>query len=148
MVIPREAGRITYSTNVRKLKNLPLSHVQRSVVIGSILGDGNLSRNWSGTNYRLKVNHSVKQKRYVLWKYGILRDFVLTKGREYKKTKSISFRTISHKDLTEFQKLFYPDGKKVVPKNISSLITDPMVLAVWFMDDGNIRKVKDKVYGY
>lgn len=146
--IPREAGRITYSTNIRKLKLLSLSDIQKAVVIGSILGDGNLSTNWSKTNYRLKISHSVKQSEYLLWKYEILKDFVLTKPQVYEKTKSISFRTISHNEFTEFYKFFYPFGKKVVPINIEELIKNPLIIAIWFMDDGNIRKVKEKIYGY
>lgn len=116
MVIPREAGRITYSTNIRKLKLLPLNDIQRAVAIGSILGDGNLSSNWSNTNYRLKISHSIKQTDYILWKYEILKDFVLTKPCVYKKTKSISFRTISHNEFTKFYKLFYSFGKKLFLK--------------------------------
>ena len=146
--IPREAGRITYSTDIRNLKNKKLNDCQRAVIAGSILGDGNLSGNWSQTNYRLKVSHSVKQSEYIWWKYEILKDLVLTKPQVYDKTKSVSFRTISHSKLTEFYKLFYPTGKKIIPKNIEKLIKNPITIAVWFMDDGNIRKVKEKVYGY
>ena len=147
--IPREAGRITYSTEIRNLKNrLRITDVQRAVIIGSILGDGNLSGNWSQTNYHLRVSHSVKQSEYLSWKYEILRNFILTKPQVYEKTKSISFRTISHHEFTELYKLFYPSGKKVVPRNIEELIKDPIIIAVWFMDDGNIRKVKNKIYGY
>ena len=122
--------------------------IQRAVIIGSILGDGNLSGNWSKTNYRLKISHSVKQSGYLLWKYEMLKEFVLTKPQVYEKTKSISFRTFSHNEFTEFYKLFYPFGKKVIPKKIQELIKNPIVIAVWFMDDGNIRKVKEKIYGY
>lgn len=147
-VIPREAGRITYSTNIRRLKLLLLNNVQKAVVIGSILGDGNLSGNWSKTNYRLKISHSIKQSEYILWKYEMLKDFVLTKPQVYEKTKSISFRTISHHDFTEFYKLFYPRGKKVIPSNIEELVKNPLTIAIWFMDDGNIRKKKAKIYGY
>jgi len=146
--IPREAGRITYSTEIRNLKNIKANDFQRAITIGSILGDGNLSSNWSSTNYRLKISHSIKQSEYILWKYEILKDFVLTKPQVYEKTKSISFRTISHHEFTELYKLFYPFGKKVVPRNIEELIKDPITITVWFMDDGNIRKVKEKIYGY
>ena len=146
--IPREAGRITYSTEIRNLKNIKIDDFQKAVIIGSILGDGNLSSNWSKTNYRLKISHSLKQSQYVWWKYEILKNLVLTKPQVYDKTKSISFRTISHSKLSEFYKLFYPNGKKVIPNNIKELMKNPIVIAVWFMDDGNIRKVKEKVYGY
>ena len=57
--IPREAGRITYSTDIRNLKKLRITDIQKAVVIGSILGDGNLNSNWSNTNYRLKISHSI-----------------------------------------------------------------------------------------
>ncbi|MBI2631166.1 hypothetical protein HYW73_03070 [Candidatus Nomurabacteria bacterium] len=146
--IPREAGRITYSTNIRKLKLLHLSDIQKAVVIGSILGDGNLNSNWSRTNYRLKISHSVKQSDYLLWKYEVLKDFVLTKPNVYEKTKSISFRTISHNELTQFYKLFYPLGKKVIPRNIKELINNPLTMAIWFMDDGNAIKRKSILCGY
>ncbi len=121
---------------------------QKAVVIGSVLGDGNLSGNWSNTNYRLRISHSVKQKKYLFWKYEVLKDFILSEPKVYERTKSISFRTISHHQLTEFYGMFYPQGKKVIPKNISDLIKNPLTIAVWFMDDGNIRKTKGKVYGY
>jgi|SRR3989344_970572 len=148
-VIPREAGRITYSTDIRNLKNkVKITDIQKAVIIGSLLGDGNLSGNWSKTNYRLKISHSVKQSEYLSWKYKMLKDFVLTKPQVYEKTKSVSFRTFSHYEFTEFYKLFYPFGKKVIPRNIEKLIKNPVVIAVWFMDDGNIRKVKRKIYGY
>ena len=77
--IPREAGRITYSTEIRNLKNIKIDDFQKAVIIGSILGDGNLNGNWSKTNYRLKISHSVKQSEYVWWKYEILKDLVLTR---------------------------------------------------------------------
>ena len=127
---------------------MKMNDLQKALVIGSVLGDGNLSGNWSNTNFRLRIGHSIKQTEYLLWKYEILSNFVLTKPKVYEKTKSISFRTISHAQFTEFYNIFYPHGKKSVPKNISMMIKNPITLAVWFMDDGNIRKVKEKVYGY
>ena len=125
-----------------------LTSKQQQILIGSILGDGNLSGNWSKTNYRLKISHSVKQSEYIWWKYEILKDLVLTKPQVYDKTKSISFRTISHNELSKFYKLFYPNGKKVIPKNIETLIKNPIILAVWFMDDGNAVKNDDYLHGY
>lgn len=83
-----------------------------------------------------------------MWKYEILKDFVLTKPKIYEKTKSISFRTISHSEFTKIYKIFYPLGRKIIPKNIHKYIKDSITIAVWFMDDGNIRKSKNKIYGY
>jgi len=146
--IPREAGRVTYSTKIRKLKTAVFGPVQKAIVIGSVLGDGYLSENWSKTNYRLSISHSQKQTNYLEWKCSILKDFVLSGPRRYEKTKSVSFRTISHRYLTELIRTFYVEGKKIIPENISEFITDPMTIAVWYMDDGNIRRTNGKVYGY
>jgi len=57
------------------------------------------------------------------------------------------FRTISHPILTNLSDIFYPDKKKIIPKNIENFL-NPTVIAVWYMDDGNIRRDNGKVYGY
>lgn len=130
MGIPREAK-----------KKLTLTNRQRSLVIGTILGDGYLAKpyNW-GTNYRLQITHSDKQKDYVFWKYNELKNWVISPPKFYFKTNSWRFRTISHRIFTELAGEFYPKGKKIIPERILDEITDPFLLAVWYMDDGNSRK--------
>ena len=147
-VIPREAGRITYSTEIRNLKKIRFNEYQREVIIGCILGDGCLCENWSGTNYRLLVRQGIAQKEYLLWKYSILKNWVLSESRYHTLTRSLMFRTISHPELTELRKIFYPENKKSVPINITELIRSPITLAVWFMDDGDILKTNKHIHGY
>ena len=148
-VIPREAGRTTYSTEMRALKkSLVLSEYQKAIVIGTILGDGCLCDNWSKTNYRLKMSHSIKQQEYVLWKYSVLKNWILTEPKIHEKTKSITIRTISHPELTDLHAIFYQDKKKIIPQNIEDLLS-PIALAVWFMDDGNaVRHKSGDIYAY
>lgn len=147
-VIPREAGRITYSTEIRNLKHIPFTEIQKSVIIGNILGDGCLCENWSKTNYRMIISHSIDQKEYIYWKYNILQKYILTSPRLNPKVKSLTIRTISHRDLAEFREQFYVDGKKIIPKNIKEALSIPLVLAVWFMDDGNKVVRNNKLLGY
>ncbi len=147
-VIPREARRITYSTNIRNLKKrLKLSNFQREVLIGSILGDGHLELNWSKTNVKLKLCHSQKQQEYIAWKYEIFRDWVLNGLKTYEKTRSILFKTISHPEFTRLWGIFYKKGRKIIPKGIRRFLS-PVSLAIWFMDDGNIIRRNGKVYGF
>ena len=51
-----------------------LTWQQKSLIIGCILGDGHLrkikGRKWAF----LEINHSIKAKDYVDWKYQILKD--------------------------------------------------------------------------
>jgi len=88
------------------------------------------------TNALLEINHSIKQKFYVDWKYQQLANLVLTppKARKGKGVRiAYRFTTRSLPELTTFYKKFYSDGQKVVPQD---LLLDPLSLAVWFMDDG------------
>jgi hypothetical protein len=147
-VIPREAGRITYSAEIRCLKKIDFSEYQKAVIVGSILGDGCLCENWSKTNYRLIISHSVGQNEYIEWKYQVLKQWILTRPRFYEKNRSLTIRTISHPTLTILQEVFYENNKKIIPKYIFKLIKNPLTVAVWFMDDGNVIKRNGKVIGY
>lgn len=147
-VIPRESRKITYSSEIRKLKKVPFTEHQRAIVIGSVLGDGCLHPNWSKTNYTLKITRSEKQKAYLEWQYQNLQPFVLTMPRWYEPTRSYTLRTISHTELTTLYEEFYLHGKKILPAKLEYYIQDPLTLAVWFMDDGNAVRNKGQIYGY
>lgn len=148
MVIPREAGRITYSASIRKMKRVLLDEYQKAVIVGTILGDAYLEANWSKTNYRIGIRHSVDQKEYVQWLYEILKPLVLTPPQYYEPTRSTWFRTVSHPELSEWQKIFYREGKKVIPETIAQYLSNPVTIAVWFMDDGNVVKKNGKTSEY
>lgn len=140
----------TNTRDVRSLRlRLSLSERQRSVLVGSLLGDGSISGNmgegiWN-INYRFQVAHSNKQRGYLWWKYEVFHEWCLSPPQYQNTTNSWRFRTISHPIFTEFHKLFYnKQGRKILPGEIRNLIVDPIVLAVWFMDDG----AKMANYGY
>ena len=152
--IPRETKKISYSTEIRELKRkLSLTDFQKAVLIGSILGDGQLEVNWSGSqyqfNYKLKIAQCLKQKEYTMWKYGVFKEWVLTPPKFDPCNNSYRFRTISHREITELRDKFYQDGKKIVPRNIKDYL-NPITMAIWFMDDGNVvrNKITKEVKGY
>lgn len=136
---------------VRNLRDsLILSPEQRSLIYGTMLGDGGIIGNRINQqkNYRLHINHSDRQKELVFWKYNILKNFVLRPPSYRKENNSWRFRTISHPQITEVHHLFYKDGKKVLPLNIENILKDELSLAVWFMDDGGISRYSGKIQGY
>ncbi len=127
-------------------KELELSSYQKDFLIGTLLGDGNVRLVARNREASLIVDHSTAQTDYVLWKYKIMKRWVLTEpkivSRVYHKDvskmlQSIRFSTISHPEVTSFYNLFYQQGVKVIPKDIGKILTSPISLAVWFMDDGN-----------
>lgn len=129
--------------------SLSFSQNQISILIGSILGDGTLRLPRKAINANFKVEQGLVQKDYVFWKYNNFKEWVLTppkisyryNNERIKYEKSWWFRTLSHPEITYFQKLFYPNGKKIVPININKYL-NPLALAVWIMDDGSFHKGK------
>lgn len=119
-------------------RSIRLTDLQRSIIVGTLLGDGSLIETFSKNNLRLQIDHCAAQKSYVFWKYEALKPLVLTPPTFQKKNRSWKFRTISHPELTRLGRLFYRERQKIVPKEIASLL-GPIGLAVWFMDDGALH---------
>lgn len=121
-----------------------LSQAQQSILIGSLLGDGTLRLAKGKLNALFEVNHTVKQKLYVDWKYENFKPFVLTgpKAREGNGTRiAYRFTTQSLPIFTSVYKRFYENNRKIIPTDLK---LDPLALAVWFMDDGS--KSRSSVY--
>ena len=114
-----------------------LTQTQRSIIIGSLLGDGYLRIVPGRSNALFEVNHSFSQKEYVDWKYKELASLCRS-GPKMRRGNggriAYRFTTRQMPELTRLYELFYDNGKKNIPGNLR---LDPMMLAVWFMDDGS-----------
>lgn len=113
-----------------------LTSIQHAILVGSMLGDGTLRKQGARKNALFEVNHSVKFKTYVDWKWKHFQEYVLTppKSRLGKGVRvAYRFTTRSLPIFTSYYRWFYPNQKKQLPDNIK---LDAKGLAVWFMDDG------------
>lgn len=137
-----------------------LTREQKSLIIGSLLGDGTMRVGRNAIHANFKVEHGLAQKEYVLWKYEILKPLVFTEaklsyryranGEKY--PKSWWFRTIRHPLLTEIYQKFYEsegyrNGKKLIPSDLETDL-NPLSLSVWIMDDGCFYKGKIDISTY
>ncbi len=61
-----------------------LTQVQKSVLIGSLLGDGYVRIVPGRKDAFMEVNHSIAQKEYVDWKYKMLGNLVARQPKAYK----------------------------------------------------------------
>src|SRR3989304_2883975 len=96
-----------------------LTQFQRSVIIGSLLGDGYLRTFPKRKNALLEINHSYSQKEYVDWKYAVLRNVCASAPKARKGNGSrIAYRFYSKQlaELTELYKQFYRSGTKIIPE--------------------------------
>ncbi len=114
-----------------------LVQFQKSLIVGTILGDGYLRIIPGRKNAFLEINHSISQKEYVDWKFEKLKN-ICNSGPTARKGNGnrIAYRffTKQYPELTEIYNNFYKDGYKIVPDNLK---LDVIALSVWFMDDGS-----------
>lgn len=125
---------------------MKLSTIQKDILIGTILGDGYLQKTGK-KNARLRLEHGAKQKEYLFWKVKNLEQFFQGKPTYIERVHPLSKQTYKywrHQSqsmpyLGKLRMLFYPDGKKSIPKDIGRFLT-PRSIAVWYMDDGYYYK--------
>jgi hypothetical protein len=133
-------------------ESLFLNKKQEDFIIGSLLGDGTMRIGEGAKNANLKIEHGLEQKKYVEWKYQILKPFVFTEpklsyryredGEKYEK--SWWFRTLRHPFFTQIYHQFYQgdghrNGKKIIPKSLKYDL-NPFIFAIWIMDDGSYSR--------
>lgn len=137
-------------------KTLSLNQLQKSVLIGTLLGDASMSSNSGKAIYSVKFEQKLTQVDYINHLYTIFSPYVGTPPRNRVINNSFHiapgascwFRTYSHISLKFYYDLFYlgisdKTKVKVVPKNIVDYL-DPIALAYWFMDDGTSAKIISK----
>ena len=115
-----------------------------------VLGDGFLQKTGS-RNARLRLEHSLKQKEYLLWKVKQLKKLFSGKIHQIKRihplTKSqysyVRAQSNATPELGRLRNIFYPCGKKKIPENLKDYLKESVSLAIWFMDDGYYYK-RDK----
>lgn len=119
----------------------PIEGRLRSLLVGSMLGDGRLDRLPNSTRYI--ENHADSQRAYLEWKrlqWGPWSKSELKPVSWTLKGKTFPgwrFETVAHTTLNEWHALFYaPTGPKLLTSGVSDLV-DALALAVWYMDDGS-----------
>ena len=123
-----------------KMKDL--NDIQKQLVIGSILGDGHLR----GKDEKLfEFSQTERRLFYVKWKHDMLKNIAspIYRFERGPSQWAYKFTTKTNHYFTELYRVFYRNGRKVVPRQIGKMLT-PFSVAVWFMDDGS--KSRNSVY--
>lgn len=116
-----------------------LSKCQKAILVGTLLGDGNLAQR--GRDFRLFVKHAASQFALARWKREKFENITNMKLNFFKqKVKGkiygfYQFVTLTHPEFSKYRKIFYRNGKKIVPIKIDNILTNPLSLTVWIMDD-------------
>jgi hypothetical protein len=131
---------------------MTLNQLQKDLLIGSLLGDGNMQTYSKGNTWRYRAIHGSKHVDYILYKYKILKDLCGSMPKESftfdfrtnKVYSRYSFNTLTNPSLRLFANMFYKfDNKtqkwvKIIPIKIGLFLT-PCALAFFYMDDGLLK---------
>jgi len=129
------AGELLPGDRVMATQTHRLSDMQWQVVLGSLLGDGDLSPNLRDRNgVRFRLGHGVKQRDYLEWKVAMLGNISCSRRMNDKGAVFADFTPLP--ELGELQRTVYlGDGKRTITEEYLKALT-PLALAIWFMDDG------------
>ena len=127
-------------------ENFTLSSDLFDIIVGLLLGD--LYARRRNVDTKLYFKQGVVHKEYVSHLYDIFRLYCSNVPKttnnppDHKTGKSyvsMTFETFTLPCFNELYDLFYVAGKKVIPNNISELLT-AAGLAYWICDDGSWNK--------
>lgn len=122
---------------------MKLTKEQEAAIIGMILGDGYLQPTGQ-KNARLRLEHKADHAQYLAWKAKLLpqlfqgppvflkRIHPITK-KEYAYVRQ---QSNSSPVLGKLRNIFYPGGKKQIPKDLAKYLKSPIAIAIWYFDDG------------
>jgi recombination protein RecA len=132
----RPAGELIAGDRLLMTEPQRLSEQQLQVILGSLMGDGNLSpnrRGRSGTRFRL--GHGAKQVGYLDWKVSLLGNIECSRTTNAKGAVFADFTPLP--ELAELHdSVYFGDGHKHLSWDYLKALT-PLALAVWYMDDGS-----------
>jgi recombination protein RecA len=131
---------------------MKLTQEQKDVIVGSLLGDGNLQTETRGRTWRYRALQQDRHREYLEYKYNVLKNLCSTgiisseisderTGKVYKRN---YFNTQFHECFKHYGNIFYtydPNLNKFVkdiPKTIEQVLT-PRALAIMYQDDGALK---------
>jgi len=130
-----------------KRNKIEITPYLKSLLEGELLGDGGLQLRKSGRS--ALYQHTTKHREYLEWlsgefaSQGLEQSGKLTQNqlavtrKDGIETKySVwQYASLSYPELAKMKALWYPEGKKIVPKNI---VLNPIVARQWYIGDGSL----------
>jgi recombination protein RecA len=131
----REAGELIPGDRVALAEPWRLSGQQMELILGALMGDGNLSPNLRGrSGTRFRMGHGAKQAAYLDWKVSLLGNIGCALSSNAKGAVFADLTPLP--ELAELREaVYFGDGQKHLSWEYLKALT-PFALAVWYMDDG------------
>nr|AAL34370.1 putative protein [Chlamydomonas zebra] len=135
---------------------MTLQTIQKDLIFGTLLGDGNLQTDSNGKTWRYRALQKSAHKEYLFYKYEILKSLcgsgtIPKEGETYDERTGKTytrwfFNTLTDPSLKFYGDMFYTYDKnkgkwvKDVPVNVEKFLT-ARAIAYWYMDDGSLKSL-------
>jgi recombination protein RecA len=132
----REAGDLAVGDRVMLAQPSLLSKMQVQVILGALMGDGNLSKpvRKEDESARFRMGHGARQAAYLDWKVSLLANISHARTTNAKGAVFADFTPLA--ELAELREaVYFGDGKKHLTWDYLKNLM-PLALAIWYMDDG------------
>ena len=115
------------------ISRIPPDPLQFQVILGSLLGDGQLVG--LPRDRRIRIAHRVERRAYVMWKYDRLGPFPAAAPQECAGG-LVAFETTSHPIFDDLARLF---ANRFSRHDVIERLLRPLGLAVWLCDVGRLE---------
>lgn len=129
---------------MQKNEDINLPQEAKDFIDGELLGDGSINQR---SIYSACYSHGSKHEKYLEWliekfqSWGI--ECMRIRKRECENYTGYYFATHDYPTFLKFRERFYPDGKKIIPKDIDLF---PITLRQFYIGDGGLIKNKSGKY--
>lgn len=111
----------------------------KAIFVRLTLGDGYLTPFVGASRRsRMEIKGDNKNISYLRWLRLQLRPIGVSDLKPKKNYHQHRFYTKTTEEIGKLRKLFYPRGRKIVPRGIKKLLKSPLSLAGWYQDDGSL----------
>ncbi|WP_370324553.1 LAGLIDADG family homing endonuclease [Euzebya sp.] len=130
----RSAEEIAVGDRVLQEVTTRLSPMQWDVLLGTLMGDGALSRSRSGLAARYRFGHGAAQVEYADWKASLWHNIPSSRTTDDRGAVFYDFTPLP--ELAEVREAMYWPTGKVLSDDYLKRLT-PLSLALWYCDDGS-----------
>ena len=127
----------------KRFSQISLSSSCKSIILGSVLGDGSLKIYPKYKNARFWIRHSLIQKEYMYWKINNLNEISSPSSMQlqdptgYSQNKKLLYQSKACEELSLIHELLYSENHLKIKRSWLNHLT-PLSLAIWWLDDGSI----------
>ncbi len=121
----------------KRISQVGLSDETKSIILGSLLGDGSLRIHKDENDARFSFRHSRAHEEYFRWKVSAMKEISADALMHYGKNKKFIFQSQAINELTRIHNVTHYHNQLLIQRRWLNHLT-PLSLAIWWCDEGSL----------